>query len=61
MFIEAFGVSAAHDPLARCARIAAAFIATTAVAACSYRFLEQPFLRLKNKFTHVATAPLASE
>ena len=61
MFIEAFGVAAAHDPLARCARIGAAFIATTAVAACSYRFLEQPFLRLKDKFTHVATAPPPSQ
>jgi len=61
MFIEAFGVASAHDPLSRFVRIGAAFITTTAVAACSYRFLEQPFLRLKCRFTHISTAPLPSK
>ena len=56
MFIEVFGVLDAHDPLSRSLRIAAAFTATVAVSACFYRFLEQPFLRLKrSKFTHIAT------
>jgi len=31
---------------------------TVAFAACSYRFLEQPFLRLKQRFTYVRSAPL---
>jgi peptidoglycan/LPS O-acetylase OafA/YrhL len=60
-FIDAFGVAAAHDPLARLARIGAALVATIAAAACSYRFLEVPFLRLKGRFTHIATAPQPSQ
>ena len=61
LFIEAFGVTAAHEPLSRCARVGAAFITTTAVAALSYRFLEQPFLRFKGRFTHITTTPLPSQ
>jgi peptidoglycan/LPS O-acetylase OafA/YrhL len=57
LFIDAFGVAAAHAPLARLARTCAALAVTIAVAACSYRFLEQPFLRLKNRFTHIVTVP----
>jgi peptidoglycan/LPS O-acetylase OafA/YrhL len=34
-----------------------AFGLTVAVAALSYRFLEQPFLRLKERFTYVRSAP----
>ena len=57
VFIDAFDVAAAHDPLARLGRIGAALAVTIAVAACSYRFLEQPFLRLKARFAHIATVP----
>ena len=57
VFIDAFGVATVHDPLARLARIGAALAATIGTAACSYRFLEMPFLRLKDRFTHIATAP----
>jgi peptidoglycan/LPS O-acetylase OafA/YrhL len=56
LFIEAFAVPETHDPVARFVRIAAAFAATTVVAACSYRFLEQPFLRLKDRFSQIGTA-----
>lgn len=59
LFIQAFGVIDAHDPLSRIPRIVATFLATVAAAACSYRFLEQPFLRLKDKFAHVATGNAA--
>ncbi|MBS0417005.1 MAG: acyltransferase [Proteobacteria bacterium] len=61
VFIDAFGVAAAHDPLGRLARIGAALAATIAAAGCSYRFLEMPFLRLKGRFTHIATAPPPSQ
>jgi len=57
MFIDVFGVTSAHDPLPRAVRICGALAATTFVAACSYRFLEQPFLRLKARFTHISTTP----
>lgn len=46
-----------HTPLARLARICAGLAVTIAVAACSYLFLERPFLRLKDRFAHIATAP----
>ena len=61
VFIDAFGVAAAHDPLARLVRIGAALAVTIAVAACSYRFLELPFLRLKDRFAHIVTAPQTSQ
>jgi peptidoglycan/LPS O-acetylase OafA/YrhL len=38
-------------------RLPLAFGLTLAVAALSYRFLEQPFLRLKERFTYVRSAP----
>jgi len=52
-FIGIFGVTAAHDPVSRSARIVAALVVTIAVAACSHRFLEKPFLRLKDRYTRV--------
>jgi len=58
MFIDVFGVATAHDPLPRFARICGALAATTLVATCSYKFLEQPFLRLKARFSHIPTAQL---
>ena len=61
VFINVFNVAVAHEPLARLARIGAALAVTIAVAACSYRFLEQPFLRIKNRFAHIATAPQPSQ
>ena len=57
VFIDAFAVAATHDPLARLARVGAALAVTIGVAACSYRFLELPFLKLKDRFSHIATAP----
>jgi len=57
VFIDTFGVAAAHDPLARLVRVGAALAVTVAVAACSYRFLEMPFLRLKSRFAHIASMP----
>jgi len=58
MFIDVFGVTSTHDPLPRVVRICGALAATTLVAACSYRFLEHPFLRLKARFSPVPTAQL---
>lgn len=34
------------------------FVATVSISAISYRWLEQPFLRLKKRFTHVASRPV---
>jgi peptidoglycan/LPS O-acetylase OafA/YrhL len=39
-------------------RLPIAFGLTVAIAALSYRFLEQPFLRLKERFTHVRSSPV---
>jgi len=36
----------------------AGFAATILLSAISYRWLEQPFLRLKKRFTHVASRPV---
>jgi peptidoglycan/LPS O-acetylase OafA/YrhL len=38
-----------------------AFLLTVAAAALSYRFLEQPFLRLKDRFTYVRSAPAEAQ
>ncbi|MGH7814493.1 MAG: acyltransferase family protein [Candidatus Binataceae bacterium] len=38
--------------------ILASFSLTALVAAASYRWLESPFLRLKNRFTHVPSRPV---
>ena len=56
MFIDVFNVTTAQDPLSRFARICGAATLTTVVAACSYRVLEQPFLRLKTRVSHIPTA-----
>ena len=39
-------------------RLPAAFGLTVAIAALSYRLLEQPFLRLKERFTYVPSSPV---
>ena len=61
MFIEAFGVTDAHEPLSRSIRILGVAVGTVGAAAVSYRFLEQPFLRWKSRFAHIATAPQTSQ
>ena len=40
------------------ARLPVTFGLTVAIAALSYRFLEQPFLRLKERFTYVRSSPV---
>ena len=50
-----------HDPTAGliryAIRVAVALAATIAMSAISYRWLETPFLRLKQRFTHVPSRP----
>jgi peptidoglycan/LPS O-acetylase OafA/YrhL len=58
MFIMMLGVISAHEPAARGVRTALALLATIAAAATSYRFLEKPFLRLKQSFTRVESRPI---
>jgi peptidoglycan/LPS O-acetylase OafA/YrhL len=38
-------------------QVAAIFLATVAIAACSYQWIEKPFLRLKSRFEVVRTRP----
>jgi peptidoglycan/LPS O-acetylase OafA/YrhL len=40
-----------------CLRVGVAFAITVAMAAISYRWLETPFLNLKQRFTHVLSRP----
>ena len=56
-FVYRFGVSSTHGPIARPVAMIGALAATIAMAAISYHFLEQPFLRLKLRFTRVASEP----
>jgi peptidoglycan/LPS O-acetylase OafA/YrhL len=58
IFIMMLGVVSAHDPGARGARTALAFLATVATAAVSYHLLERPFLRLKQAYTRVESRPV---
>jgi peptidoglycan/LPS O-acetylase OafA/YrhL len=63
-----YGLYAWHGPIIRWAgafgplwwpvRIPLVFALTMAVAAFSYRLLEQPFLQLKKRFTYVTSAPV---
>ncbi len=46
-----------HWELPWFARLPVAFGLTVAIAALSYRLLEQPFLRLKERFTYVRSSP----
>jgi peptidoglycan/LPS O-acetylase OafA/YrhL len=55
MFIGLFGVTTAHEPAERLARVLGALVATTIAAAGSYRFFEGPFLRLKDRFRPVVS------
>lgn len=46
------------SPIARFGpRMVIAFVVTLVLSALSYRFLEEPFLKLKQRFTHVASRP----
>lgn len=44
--------------IARAIYVAAAFSTTVILAAASYRWLESPFLRLKDRFTYIASRPV---
>lgn len=57
LFVLLFEVLDATTLADRAIRTVAALAATIAVAALSYRFLEQPFLRLKERFAHVRSRP----
>jgi peptidoglycan/LPS O-acetylase OafA/YrhL len=56
LFVGLFAVTSAHAPVQRVDRIAVALLATIATAAGSYRWLEEPFLRLKGRFTRVKSS-----
>jgi peptidoglycan/LPS O-acetylase OafA/YrhL len=58
MFVFVLGVPSVHGPIARPAVALAALGASIVVAAASYHFLETPFLRLKERFTRVASRPV---
>jgi peptidoglycan/LPS O-acetylase OafA/YrhL len=57
IFIEMLGVPSTHTPIDRSVRTIAALGATIATAAISYRFLEEPFLRLKEGFARIKSRP----
>lgn len=57
LYVLLFQVLDTASPVDRALRIAAALAATIATAALSYRFLEQPFLRWKDRFAHVRSRP----
>jgi peptidoglycan/LPS O-acetylase OafA/YrhL len=57
-FVMLFDVTGTHDPVGRVIRIVATLVATIATAALSYHLLEQPFLRLKERFAHVPSRPV---
>jgi peptidoglycan/LPS O-acetylase OafA/YrhL len=48
----------AVTPLRVTAQSALGFVLTVALAAASYRWLESPFLRLKERFAHVQSRPV---
>jgi peptidoglycan/LPS O-acetylase OafA/YrhL len=52
------GVLNVVDTMSWPIRLSASFGLTLLLAAYSYRFLEQPFLRLKHRFTYVRSAPV---
>ena len=56
-FVYKLGVWSTNGPIARPAAMIAALSATIAMAAISYGLLEHPFLRLKQRFTYVASEP----
>ncbi len=58
LFISDYAVKDPTASLARYAlRVAVALTATIALAAASYRWLETPFLKMKQRFTHVLSRP----
>jgi peptidoglycan/LPS O-acetylase OafA/YrhL len=58
MFVIGLGVQSVHGPIARPTVALEALLASIAVAAVSYRFLETPFLRWKERFTRIASRPV---
>lgn len=60
-FVMLFNVNGTHAPAERMLRIGATLVCTIAVAAVSYRFLEQPFLRLKERFAKVRSRPVTQD
>jgi peptidoglycan/LPS O-acetylase OafA/YrhL len=52
-FLTLFAVANTPDAFLRLNRLVAALVATVATAALSYRFLERPFLKLKQSVTRV--------
>ncbi len=58
MFIVLLRVDAAHAPGRRVALGLAALLCSIAAAAASYHWLEQPFLSLKRRFTHIPSRPI---
>ncbi|HEY4245803.1 MAG TPA: acyltransferase [Lacunisphaera sp.] len=52
-----FGLAQKIAPDSRLIAILIALLGTVAIAAISYQLLERPFLRLKERFTHVVSRP----
>jgi peptidoglycan/LPS O-acetylase OafA/YrhL len=57
MFLSLFDVANAANSAVRLICVLAALATTAAVAALSYQFFELPFLRLKQRFATVKSAP----